>query len=58
MLALSAVVITHNEAKNIERCLDSLQAVCEDIVVVDDYSEDETATICKERRHTLCGASL
>ena len=49
MIQLSAVVITQNEAKNIGRCLDSLQALCEDIVVVDAFSEDETPAICKER---------
>lgn len=46
---ISAVIITRNEAKNIERCLISLQGVADEIVVVDAHSEDETANIC--RRH-------
>lgn len=39
---LSAVVIARNEAANIERCLRSL-AWCDERVVVDDYSTDDTA---------------
>jgi len=38
---LSAVVLTKNEEKNIERCLKSLDFV-DEIVVVDDYSSDNT----------------
>lgn len=38
---LSAVVLTKNEEKNIERCLRSLDFV-DEIVVVDDYSTDGT----------------
>ncbi len=38
---LSAVVLTRNEEKNIERCLKSL-TFCDEIIVVDDYSTDKT----------------
>jgi len=38
---LSAVVLTKNEEKNIERCLMSLDFV-DEIVIVDDYSVDNT----------------
>jgi glycosyltransferase involved in cell wall biosynthesis len=38
---LSAVVLTKNDNKNIERCLRSLDFV-DEIVVVDDYSSDNT----------------
>lgn len=50
MVALSAVLITKNEEKNIDRCLDSLEAVCEEIVVMDAYSEDRTAAMCRARK--------
>lgn len=40
-LRLSACIITRNEADRIEACLDSL-AFCEDIVVVDSGSTDDT----------------
>ena len=39
---LSAVIIAYNEAQNIERCLRSLQAVADEIVVVDSGSTDDT----------------
>lgn len=45
---LSAVIITFNEEKNIERCLQSLQAVADEIVVVDSFSTDQTEEICKK----------
>lgn len=47
MPPLSAVVITRNEEKNIARCLRSLHAVTDDIVVVDARSTDRTADIAR-----------
>ena len=46
---ISAVVITYNEEKNIGRCLDSLQKVADEILVVDSFSTDGTESICKEK---------
>ena len=43
---ISAVIITYNEEKNIDRCLDSVRAVADEIVVVDSYSTDKTKEIC------------
>lgn len=48
MISLSAVIITFNEEKNIERCLLSLQGVVDEIVVVDSFSKDATEEICKK----------
>lgn len=48
MIKLSAVIITLNEERNIKRCLNSLEGVADEIVVVDSYSTDNTASICKE----------
>lgn len=42
MKQISLVVITYNEAHNIERCLDSASSVVDEILVVDSFSEDET----------------
>ncbi|MDQ2657947.1 MAG: glycosyltransferase family 2 protein, partial [Bacteroidota bacterium] len=44
---ISATVITFNEEKKIERCLESLLAVADEIVVVDSFSTDGTFDICR-----------
>ena len=49
MIPLSGIVITRNEAHNIARCLDSLQLVCEEVIVIDDYSTDDTPSICQRK---------
>ena len=46
MITLSVVIITFNEEKNIGRCLDSLQGIADEIVVVDSFSTDQTEQIC------------
>lgn len=46
MIKLSAVIITFNEEKNIERCLVSLKEVADEIVVLDSFSKDRTKEIC------------
>lgn len=50
MVKLSGVVITYNEEENIGRCLDSLSAVADEIVVVDSYSDDATKKICLDKK--------
>lgn len=44
---ISAVIITWNEQRNIQRCLESLEGVVEEIVVVDSFSTDDTEKICR-----------
>jgi glycosyltransferase involved in cell wall biosynthesis len=44
---ITAVIITKNEERNIGRCLDSLIGVADEIVVIDSFSDDVTAEICK-----------
>ena len=48
MHKISAVIITFNEERNIARCLQSLQGVADEMIVVDSGSTDRTAEICKE----------
>jgi len=38
---ISAVILTKNEEKNIERCLRSV-GFCDEVVIIDDFSEDKT----------------
>lgn len=45
--AISAFVATHNEERQIRRCLESVKW-CDEIVVVDDNSTDRTKEICRE----------
>ena len=47
-IQLSVVIITLNEAKNIQRCLDSVTSLADEIIVVDSYSKDNTAQICSQ----------
>ncbi|NCN50965.1 MAG: LPS biosynthesis protein [Candidatus Pacebacteria bacterium CG10_big_fil_rev_8_21_14_0_10_44_54] len=44
---ISVVLATHNEAKNIARCLGSVKDFADEIVVVDGTSTDETTSIAK-----------
>ena len=48
-IQLSVVIITFNEEKNIARCLDSLQGIADDIVVVDSFSKDKTEEIVVQK---------
>jgi glycosyltransferase involved in cell wall biosynthesis len=51
-IKISAVVNTRNEEKNIERCLKSLE-FCDEIIVVDMESEDETVALAKKYTHKI-----
>jgi glycosyltransferase involved in cell wall biosynthesis len=51
-MSLSVIVITRNEAHNIQACLQSV-AWCDEIVVVDSGSTDETAALAR-----ACGAQV
>ena len=48
MEKLSAVIISFNEEKNIERCLLSLDGIADEIVVLDSFSTDRTREICEK----------
>jgi glycosyltransferase involved in cell wall biosynthesis len=50
MKRISTIVLTKNEAKNIERCLRSVIGLSDDVIVVDCFSEDGTVDIA--RRYT------
>jgi glycosyltransferase involved in cell wall biosynthesis len=48
MTKISGVIITFNEERFIAQCLESLQGVVDEIVVVDSFSTDRTHEICKK----------
>ncbi len=48
MRHISATIITYNEQHRINACLDSLEGVADEIIVVDSRSTDRTAEICRE----------
>ena len=48
MVSLSVVIITLNEERNIRRCLNSVQSIADDIVIIDSFSTDKTKAICLE----------
>lgn len=50
MNKLSVVIITFNEARNIERAILSVKNIADEIIVVDSFSTDETPNICKKHK--------
>ena len=53
MADVTAIVLTKNEEKNIERCLKSIQGLCRRMVVVDCGSTDRTVALAE-----ACGAEV
>ena len=47
MSKLSVVLATRNEEKNIGPCLESVREIADEIIVVDEYSTDDTREIAK-----------
>ncbi|MBE9542334.1 MAG: glycosyltransferase, partial [Proteobacteria bacterium] len=45
---ISAVIIAYNEETYIERCIESVKDVADEVVVVDSYSSDRTEEICQQ----------
>jgi len=46
-IALTACLIVKNESKNLERCLNSIKTIADEIVVVDTGSTDDTVAIAE-----------
>ncbi|MDE7124946.1 MAG: glycosyltransferase, partial [Muribaculaceae bacterium] len=45
---ISVTILTRNEASLIGDCLESLQGIAEEKIVVDTYSDDDTVKICRD----------
>lgn len=46
-MKISAVILTKNEEKNLERCLRSID-FCDEIILIDDFSSDQTIKIANK----------
>ena len=46
-MKITAAIITFNEERNIERCIQSVLAIADEILVVDSFSKDRTKEICE-----------
>ncbi|MBS1777147.1 MAG: glycosyltransferase family 2 protein [Bacteroidetes bacterium] len=47
MIFISACIITFNEERNIARCIQALNGVVDEVIVVDSFSSDNTVEIAK-----------
>jgi glycosyltransferase involved in cell wall biosynthesis len=45
---ISGVIIAYNESARIANCVRSLQRVCDEVVVVDSFSTDNTFALCQQ----------
>ena len=46
--AISATIITLNEEDTIQTCIQNVAQICDEVVVLDSYSKDKTASIAKK----------
>ena len=46
---ISGLVITFNEEKSIGKCVEALFKVCNEVIVIDSFSKDNTVTIAKNK---------
>ncbi len=44
---LSVLIITYNEEKNVENCIQSVQPIASEIVIIDSESTDKTVEFAK-----------
>ncbi|OGH43939.1 MAG: hypothetical protein A3J14_01975 [Candidatus Levybacteria bacterium RIFCSPLOWO2_02_FULL_37_18] len=54
MASLSVVLATYNEEENLKKCLESVQDLCNEIIVVDGGSGDKTVEIAKQFNAKVC----
>ncbi|MFB3164795.1 glycosyltransferase family 2 protein [Neobacillus sp. 179-J 1A1 HS] len=48
MVDLTAIILSKNEEKNIEKCINSIQSIAKRIVVIDSFSNDATVALAKQ----------
>ena len=47
-ISITVTIIAYNEERNIRRCIESIEEVADEILVVDSLSVDRTREICEE----------
>jgi glycosyltransferase involved in cell wall biosynthesis len=47
-MKISGLVLTHNNSNTIERCIESIKDLIDELIIIDDYSEDNTLEIIKK----------
>ena len=55
---LSVLIITLNEEKNIARCIDSVEHIADEVIVLDCYSTDNTVEIARHNVPIIPAADL
>ena len=45
---ISGLIITFNEEKNIKKCVEEMLIVCDEVIVIDSNSKDNTVEIASE----------
>ena len=45
---ITFIILTHNEEANLQKCINSIKKLSENIIVIDSYSVDNTEEICKK----------
>ena len=45
---ITAIILTYNEEKHIERCILSINQYVKKIIIIDSFSKDETVKIAKK----------
>ena len=48
-MRISGLVITYNEEKHIEKCIDALFRVCDEVIIIDSLSTDNTVKIAEKK---------
>lgn len=48
-MEISGLIITFNEEKNIGKCIDAFFEICDEVIIIDSYSTDNTVKIAEEK---------
>lgn len=52
-ISLSVIILTKNESEKIKKCLNSVISWADEVLVIDDYSADETVKFAEEKGATV-----